>query len=508
MRRAPAVRWFLSLLSCTALFLLDGEAREARADPPLTLEEAIKQALTYNERSLQAPLRVEAAEGQVERARAAFLPSLSASGAAVLNAAEDFEGRHLSASAALTVNQPIINPSAFPSYAQARHSREAEKWGAVQDRRVLAFDTARAFLVVLTSERLLSVAERRLERAKANQQNAQARTEAQLASSNDATRSLIETASSSREVVRLQGTLTQAYLNLGFLVGKPVTGPLATPERTTRAARAGGPRSSEEIIRRAEQRRPDLRAAEERTAALEASAEEPLYRLAPTLGASGQLRVVPNAGSTGRAYDLSAQLNLNWTIYDAGARYADRKTRVAQAKTQALAERQLRRSVAVDLGLARASLKAAREAFQIAEQAVVAARANSSETEILYQQGLARAIELVDANASRYEAEVNLETARLAMEQAYLELRYALGLDPLDDQAASGNASNPPAGGEAPAQPAPGTTASSAPATGTPATGTPATGTPATGTPPNQPATSTPPNPPAPGATPSQGSNP
>ncbi|AKT37328.1 TolC family protein [Chondromyces crocatus] len=439
MRRTPALRWFLvTLLSCVIPLPLAGEAR---ADGALTLEDAIKMALTNNERALQAPLRVEAAEGQVERARAAFLPSLTTSGTATLSARENAAGSLLTTGAAVTVSQPLLSPTAFPLYAQARHTREAEKWGAVQDRRLVAFDTARSFLVVLTSERLFDVAQRRLERARANQANTVARTEAQLASSNDATRSLIEVASASREVVRTRGSMQQAYLNLGFLVGKPVNGPLVTPERTTRAARTGGARRSEDVVRRAQQRRPDLRAAEERTAALQSSAEEPLYRLAPTLGAAGQLRVNPVPGQFGRVYDLTAQVTLNWTIYDAGVRYADRRTRLAQAQSQELVERQLRRSVAVDLELARTALRAAREAYLIAEQAVEAARANSSETEILYQQGLARAIELVDANASRYEAEVNLETARLAMEQAYLELRFALGLDPLDEPASGTTAS-------------------------------------------------------------------
>ena len=52
-----------------------------------------------------------------------------------------------------------------------------------------------------------------------------------------------------------------------------------------------------------------------------------------------------------------------------------------------------------------------------------------SETQILYRQGLARAIELTTANAQRFDAEVTRATAKLAMEQAYLDLRFALGLD-------------------------------------------------------------------------------
>ncbi len=123
-------------------------------------------------------------------------------------------------------------------------------------------------------------------------------------------------------------------------------------------------------------------------------------------------------------------LNLNWVIFDAGIRYADRRSRKAQLEITQLAEKQLVRSIGPAVGSALASLEAARESYRLAGEAVEAARRNSEETQILYQQGLARAIELTDANAQRYAAEVGRESARLAMEQAYLELRFALGLDP------------------------------------------------------------------------------
>lgn len=440
-------RWFIrALISCLAVLpLLPLLPAQARAEPPLDIEETVQLALANNERARKAPLRVEAAEGQLDRARSAFLPTIVASASATLTPPDERTARVLAGSGVLSVNQPILAPAAFPAYAQARHQRDAERWGAVQDRRLVAFDAARAFLVVLTSERLFDVATRRLERARANQQNTEARAAAQLASTNDVTRSLLETAAAAREVTQAQGSVSRAYLNLGFLVGRPVSGPLAAPDGTTRAAETGAVVTGD-AVRSAESRRPDVRSAEERTAALEAGAREPLYRLAPTLAASGQVRLIVDPTLSGRTYDAQAQLTLSWTLYDAGQRYADRRTRLAQAKSQALDEQQLRRSVATDVGLAQASLQAARETYRIADEAVRAAQVNSQETEILYQQGLARAIELVDANARRYEAEVSRETARLAMEQAYLELRYALGLDPVGA---------PPAGGPAPQEGAP-----------------------------------------------------
>lgn len=404
----------------------------AAAEGPLALEDAVRLALAHNERALKAPLRVKAAEGQLTRARAAFLPTLSAGGNGTLSSNEDRSGQRLSGNGALTLTQPLLNLSAIPLYAQSRHQLESERWCAVQDKRLVAFDTARAFLVVLTNERVLEAATRRYERARANQQNAEVRAQAQIASTNDVTRAIIETAAAAREVAQAQGGVARAYLSLGFLVGQPVTGPLAAPDRTTQAAESAGA-GIEEMARTAEERRPDIRAAQERTAALQQAAREPLFRLAPELTASGQGRLITSAVAPEPFYSGTLQLNLSWEIYDAGARYGDRRTRLAQAESQALDERMLRRSVATDVGLALASLASARDSYRSTDDAVAAAQRNTAETELLYKQGLARAIELIDANAKRFEAEVNRATAKLAMEQAYLELRFALGVGPVDD---------------------------------------------------------------------------
>ena len=114
-----------------------------------------------------------------------------------------------------------MNLSAFPQYSQARHQLESERWGSVQDKRLVAFDTASAFLVTLTNERVLRAAEQRLDRARANSRDTSARAAAGLTSTNDATRATLETASAENQVATARGNVARAYLQLGFLVGRP-----------------------------------------------------------------------------------------------------------------------------------------------------------------------------------------------------------------------------------------------------------------------------------------------
>lgn len=404
---------------------------------PLSLEIALQKALQNNERAQKAPLRVRVAQGQFERSRAAFLPTLQANGNGSLSSVEDRAGRNVSATGTVSIVQPLLNLSAIPLLWQSRHQLDSEKWGAVEDQRILAFDTARAFMIVLTNQQVLDAAQQRLARAKVNQQNAEARAQAQIASTNDVTRALLDTAGAAREVAQAEGNLQRAYLSLGFLMGETIHGPLSPPTSTTDSAEAATG-VHDQMKRDAEARRPDLRSMMARTLALSAAAKEPLYRLAPTLSLSGQVRL--NTSAVGGPMDVGAtpfhdesmSLSLSWTLYDAGARYADRKSRLAQAESQALDEKLLRRSIAVDVETAMVALDAARSSYRISQDAVLAAERNTNEAQVLYQQGLGRAIELVDANLRRFEAEVTRATAQLAMQQAYLELRFSLGQDPID----------------------------------------------------------------------------
>ncbi len=406
----------------------------------LRMEDAIRLALQNNERAKKAPLRVTIADAQLDRARDAFFPTLTASGSSSYR--PNARGSNPSTTGALTLNQPLLNPSAFPQYSQQSHNREAEKWGSVQDQRQLAFETAKAFLQALTAEGVMKSAQRKLESARRSLETAQARAAAGLNSTNDVTKAELQVATSQGQLANAQGNAQRAYIALSFLVGQNVAGPLVAPDNTTAAAqrfeqaRANQVKSALErrgqMLAAAQDRRPDVRALHERNEALAVSAKEPLYRLIPSLSASGQLRFVPDPLPGEKVLDEQASLNLSWQIFDAGFRYADRKQRLAQLASARLDEQLLRRSVENDVKLSIAALRSARGNFESAQAAVAAAAKNAEETAILYQQGLARALEVSDANDRQFEAEVTSASAKLSMEQAYLDLRNALGFGPLE----------------------------------------------------------------------------
>ena len=397
----------------------------------LHLEEAVQLALTRNERPKISDLNVVVADAAIERARSAFLPVLSAAGSDQQHTyAATAKNPNNLGNASVTVNQPIVNASAFPLYSQAKNLSEAQRAQTVDDKRVLAFTTAGAFFAVLNAQDVVQAAQEALETAKANVADTQARAQSGLTSTNDVTRAAIDMASSVREVEVDKGALENALLQLEFVLNAPVSGPLVSPAATLAAAQqsiAG----VDSLVAFAIAHRPDVLASRYSLVAARDFAAEPLLRIVPVLGLEGQATATTSSGATGRWHDELVQATLTWTLYDAGVRYADKRSRDAQAEIADLTLRQLARSVDAQVRSAAALLLAEQAALRAAADAVSASRQSVEETAILYGQGLAKAIELVDANDQRFLAEVNHASAEFAVAQAYLSLRQAIGLGPL-----------------------------------------------------------------------------
>jgi outer membrane protein TolC len=407
----------------------------ARAQTPapsgLKLEDAVHFALTRNERAQISDLNVVVADAAVEKARSGFLPVLSFNGNDTGTATVAATQPHLVASGNLSLTQPILNASAYPLYAQAKALAEAQRAQNIDDKRLLGFNAAGAFFTVLTNSALVDAAQRQLDNAQANLADTQARAEAQLTSTNDVTRAKVDLTGSGRELEAEKGQLQSSYIQLAYLLNAPVAGPLASPDPTLAAAQKT-PGPTDDLVKFALDHRPDVLADRYASAAAHHFADEPMMRIIPTIGVTGTVSGTSNPPATLKQWNQETlAATLSWTLYDAGSRYADKHSRDAQAQIADLNLRELSRNVDAQVRSAVALLVSSQAEFQVAAQARDVARANVDETAILYRQGLAKAIELVDASDSRFTAEVNYAEAQFAMAVAYLNLRQAMGLDPL-----------------------------------------------------------------------------
>jgi outer membrane protein TolC len=408
------------------LVVVCGLAVGARADEALQIDEAVRLAETRNERGRIADLNIDVSAASVEKARTAFLPVLNANNTDVLRPWSPPSTATLN----VTLNQPLLDAAAIPLYRQARANLAAQVAQSTDDRRQLAFDAARAFFNVLLAEEVVASAEEKLATAQANLALTEDELKQKLIGANDVTRAQIDEASSERELASDRGAVDSARVILAFTIDSPVPASVTSPDALLAAGRQAVS-GVDRLVSVALVRRPDYAAKREAAVGAHDLAEEPLLRLIPTINLSGTFSLTSLPGKTGNIADQTIGLAVSWPIYDAGSRYADAHGRAASATIADLNADLLARTVDEQVRSAAALLASAQAALKSAETARDASRLSATETEELYRRGLAKAIELVDANEQRFLAEVNFATAEFNVATAYLALRQAIGLEPI-----------------------------------------------------------------------------
>ena len=406
----------LVLLSLLLVPLLSAQ------DAPLTIERAVELAVTRNERAAIAETVVEAAEARLSRSRSVILPRVDITGAW----RNEYNPADRTLNTAATLTQPLFDMRVFPVMRQFRFERDAARLAATDNVRLLGFDAATAFLTTLSFEQVLLAAEHRRDFAQTNLDDVRARFEAGLVSSNDVTRAELELATAVRLLAQAQGDVQAARIDLETLLKTDVTGPLAAPVELLDAA-DDPPPASDAAIAAAQQRRSDIGAARARVAALRAFADEPSARFFPTVLLTAQSANTNDGPLSNRNNEGFVGVTASWPVFDAGIRRAERAERSAIVRGAELELESSLRDVERQMRSAAVQLSTEQAALREAVAAVRAARKNTDETNALYREGLASALELADATQRLFEAEVAEVTARYRMAVAYLSLREASG---------------------------------------------------------------------------------
>lgn len=391
---------------------------------PLTIDRAISLAVERNERAAIADTNVAAAEARVSRARTAFFPRVDIGGSLRGDYGDGTE-RTLSTSALVT--QPIFDARIFPLYRQQRFVRDAAVLTAEDTRRLLAYDAATTFLAALSYEQVLRAAERRREFAQTNLDDVRARFEAGLVSSNDVTRAELELATAIRGVAQAAGDVQAARVDLETLIkGDVAAAPLAPPVALLEAAAAPAA-VTETAIAEAQAERTDIAAQRALLEAERAFAEEPAARFIPSVMLNAQTRNINEGAFSDRNNDGFVGLSFAWPVFDAGVRRAETAERNAIVRGSELELEMELREVERQMRSAGVQLTTEQAALREATAALRAAQKNAEETNTLYREGLASALELADATQRLFEAEVAEVTARYRMALAWLSLREAAG---------------------------------------------------------------------------------
>ncbi len=404
--------------------LADGERR-------MTMEDAVRLSLEKNPTFLVAREEILRAQALVEEARAQSLPTLYGTGTYIrLDSDRTLAGTviepksQINLSALLAV--PLVNPTAWASWSHAKDNVGVAKASARDTRRIVAVATGHAYLAVFAQKRVFEANVKARDTAKAHFDFAHSRYAGGVGNRLDEVRAAQQLATDEALVQSAHASIVRAQEALSVLVGLDV--PVDSAEEPTLPGAPALPVAIDEATKA----RSDVVVADRRKDAADhvqrdtwtqyspyaAATFEPFYQNPPT-------SQIPTTG-------WQAEVVLTVPFYDGGLRYGLQKERDALA-------REAEDSRAGTVRQTRSDVRTAFETLQRAEESLTQARAASalagealSLASLAYNAGATTNLEVIDAEQTARDAEIQAEVAADNARQARLEMLAAVGRYPVE----------------------------------------------------------------------------
>ncbi len=456
---------------CTAALLLTSGVASGQGERVLTLDDALRIARQQSHDLAAARARREQAEAGVEQAWSNLLPNISAQGkythnykqveldfgafnagvlgladavrATTTNPAEsgaiDTFQQQLRASipppaviqkqneldgvAQLTV--PLIAPSAYLGLSAARRTSEAAAATYDSSDATTLLQVAQAFYGLAGAQELLLARRHAVEVNQETTSVARSRLESGVANRVDLQRAQVALLRAEQAVVEAVDTRDQAKRNLATLLN------LHDPFRVDPGQ---GPREiskpTEDLVRDALRLRPEVIALERNVAALDAQAKAAGWRWAPSLSGFANYRLFNYRGFSGDEYSWAVGAQLDWLLYDGGARDSQRHLAAAERRESHARLALLRDTVMDEIANAQQSVETKKSGLNTALESVDLSRETLDLVRAQYEVGTATQLDLLQAQDSLVTAEVTLAQARFDLALAALTLQRSAGLFP------------------------------------------------------------------------------
>jgi outer membrane protein TolC len=408
---------------------------------PWTLERALAHALEHNPDVRIARERVAAARATIEQADAALRPLLQLQSSyvrtnnpmqvfgAVLNQREystalDFNDvpdlDNLNVRGILTL--PLYGGGGLAAGREAAAAEvAAAELHAQAVRDAFAFETARTFHVVLTTREMIGAAEAGVRSFETAREIALARVETGTALETELLDVEVRLAQAREDLVRAGNASALAVRALANLLG--IEGGLVVAEDVPSVAPP--PQDAVSV-------RPELEAVREAQRSAEARVREARSGQRPRVNAFGALDHDRGWVTDGDGTSYTAGVTADWDLWD-GKRTTGR---VAEATSQLTAareeERRLRLAFELETERARLGLDEAERRLAVTAASIALAEKSVEITRARFEQGLALASQLIDAETALTVARVRRAEAQGDRRIAIAALRRALGLPQVD----------------------------------------------------------------------------
>lgn len=420
----------LSLLT----FLPAARAQEPAPTQTLTFEDALRRALQANPTTETARAEVRVSEAQLRQLRSAILPRVELNGSATRNSEEvAFEANGFSATVLpendwrydVTLRQPLYaGGRELKAIRQGRLNVERLGQGVRQSEEDVIVNAASDYLEVVSADALLAVERGNLEVAGRRRKQSQAFYEAGEVTRVDVLRAETDMKSVERAIAaaeqRRETAASRLRLGLALDDAPEARLEVAAPNLDLPAMP-----DAEELIRRAQENRPEVRDAE---LALEINQLEVKKQKAARLPVvRAEASYISQRAEFPASQYGAFSINLNLPIWDSGeiaSKVATAQTRREQAEI-ALAER--KRAVREDVLQALLNVRTAEKSLALAKDQLAAAEAEYNQSFELYRAQEATSLDLQSAESSLAEARRAVVTSSLDRDRAELAVWFAAG---------------------------------------------------------------------------------
>jgi outer membrane protein TolC len=403
----------------------------ALADGPerMTMEEAVRLSLDRNPTFLVAREEIRRAQALVEEARAQSLPTLYGAATYIrLDSDRTLDGAviepksQVNLSALLTV--PLVNPVAWSTWSHAKDQVGVSKASALDTRRIIAVAAGHAYLAVFAQKRVLEADVRARDTAKAHFDFAHSRLVGGVGNRLDEVRAAQQLATDETLVQSSRASVVRAQEALSVLVG--VDAPVDSAEEPTLPGAPSLPAAIDEATRT----RSDVVVADRRKDAAEHVKRDTWTQYSPYATATFQPFYQNPPTSQVPATGWQAEAVLTIPFYDGGLRYGLQKERDALAREAEDTREGTVRQSRSDVRAAFETLRRAEESLTQARSAASLAGEALSLASLAYNAGATTNLEVIDAEQTARDAEIQAEVAADNARQARLDMLAAIGSFP------------------------------------------------------------------------------
>ncbi len=406
------------------LTLAEALAMARRSNPTLVAERAhLSQARTNIEQAWAALFPTVTAQGRYARNNIGVSFPLSvfaqgASGTLVFQPLNQLDG---------TVNAtvPLLAPAAYPALRASEMSADAAGADYQTAQANLLYAVAQAYYSAAIADEVITARQSSIEVARATLHNAETRFAAGTVTKVDVDRAELAVVSTEQSLREARLADEQSYRALATLIGSDGpfrVEPLAPPQ----ADRPDQDFDLQLVLRL----RPEFRALNLLARAQLAQDRAFAWRWAPSLAAFGNAHIFNYDNFAEQRYAWAVGLELDWVLYDGGARDAQRHLAAAQAQETMARAEVLSDSIRDDLANSQGALDTKRHAQDAAARSVSLAMETLDLVRTQYQAGSVTQIELLQAQDNLVAAQEALARSHFDVAMADLTLRRAAGTFP------------------------------------------------------------------------------